>query len=345
MAIPATNFKINSLISGIFTIVLVVFSFQSIAEDNNQSDKSAQKTIEKEIFATINDEVITYGDFVRIFRFAVRNKFYHGTVPKEKLMKFQKEVGHDIVEQILIHEQALKTGLNPDSKQIIEGLEKYNKKYDEDPGWQDEKDQLVPLMISQMERRDLIQQLEEKVRDIELPKNDEDVEAYYLKHPDKFTEPKRIWVSVILLSVPAFAEKEMWKNAEQAASQMIEKINTGESFAENAKKYSAHPSTSNGGDLGYLHEGVLEEEAQLAVDKLKIGEISRPVRILQGISFFKLNGIEKEKLRNFTDVKDRARKLLHREQKDNTWKNYLEELYQSANIKVNEELYKVMFDE
>jgi parvulin-like peptidyl-prolyl isomerase len=345
MAIPATNFKIHSLIPAIFAIVLVVFSFQGFAEDNNQPDKSAQQAIGQEIFATINDEVITYGDFIRIFRSAVRNKFYHGTVPKEELMKFQKKVGHDIVEQILIHEQALKVGLKPNSEQIMEGLEQYNKRYDEDPGWQDKKDKLIPLMISQMERRDLIQQLEEKVRDIAPPEKNKDVEAYYLKHSEKFTEPKRIWVSVILLSVAPSAGSEMWKNAEQAARQMIEKINKGESFAENAKKYSAHPSASNGGDLGYLHEGVLEDKSQLAVDKLKIGEVSQPVVVLQGVSFFKLNGIEEEKLRNFADVKGRARKLLHREQKDNAWKNYLEGLYQSANVEVNEEFYKVMFDE
>lgn len=341
MTIQETKFKINSLITGILTIVLVVFSFQVFAENNNQSAKS----IKNEIFATINDQVITYGDFVRIFRFAVRNKFYHGVVPKEVLMEFQKKVGRDIVEQILIHEQALKKGLSPNRKQITEGLEEYSKKYEDDPGWQEKKNQIVPLMISQMERRDLIQQLEEKIRDIGLPKNDKGVEAYYLKHPDKFTEPKRIWISVILLSVPPYAGREMWNNAEKAASKMIEKINKGESFSENAKKYSSHPSANNGGDLGYLHEGVLEDKAQLAVDKLKIGEISQPVEVLQGISFFKLNGIEEEQLRSFVNVKERARKLLHRELKDNTWKIYLEELYRSASVKVNEDLYKVMFDE
>lgn len=106
-----------------------------------------------------------------------------------------------------------------------------------------------------------------------------------------------------------------------------------------ARQFSAHPSAVNGGDLGYLHQDMLEGGAQQAVDKLKVNELTPPVRVLEGFTIFKLNGIREARLNDFDAVKDRARGLLYRELQDEAWNEYLKKLTEAADIFINEKLY------
>jgi parvulin-like peptidyl-prolyl isomerase len=296
------------------------------------------------VFARINDRTILYDEFMDIFRNAVRYKYYHGEVPKDELSKFQKQVGEDIVEQVLIHQQAVKQGLEPDRNKILAGLAEYDNKYRDNPQWQEQKDRSLPRLLEMLERQDLIEQVQSRIRDIEQP-GAQAVQAYYKQHPEKFTEPGRVWVSVILLSVPPSSSNQTWLDAEKAANQLIQRMREGENFADLARSYSSHPSAVNGGDLGYLHQGMLEGDANTAVDSLKINEISAPVRVLEGITIFRLNGIQPEKSRPFSEVKQRATRLAYREAQDKAWKEYTRSLVQAADIYVNENLHATVDEE
>ncbi|MDD5249626.1 MAG: peptidylprolyl isomerase [Rhodocyclaceae bacterium] len=57
-----------------------------------------------------------------------------------------------------------------------------------------------------------------------------------------------------------------------------ERLEHGASFAELARLYSNDLSAAKGGDLGWLYQGDTVPEFERAMDALKIGEISQPVR-------------------------------------------------------------------
>ncbi|HEX8963586.1 MAG TPA: peptidylprolyl isomerase [Rhodocyclaceae bacterium] len=57
-----------------------------------------------------------------------------------------------------------------------------------------------------------------------------------------------------------------------------ERLEHGASFAELARLYSNDLSASKGGDLGWLYPGDTVPEFERAMDALKVGEISQPVR-------------------------------------------------------------------
>jgi peptidyl-prolyl cis-trans isomerase SurA len=57
-----------------------------------------------------------------------------------------------------------------------------------------------------------------------------------------------------------------------------ERIEHGASFAELARLYSNDLSAGKGGDLGWLYQGDTVPDFERAMDALKIGEISQPVR-------------------------------------------------------------------
>lgn len=310
-------------------LVFITLSYPLLAAEPKQ---------ENPVFARINDRVISYREFLAIFQNAVRNKYYHGEVPRDELVAFQRKVGKDIVEQILLQQEAKRLGLEPDIEKLKQGLAEYDKKYALSPGWKPRSKESEALMLDRLSQKDLLDQLENKIKTVPQP-DEEAVREFYRKHPEKFTEPRRLRVSVILLAVPPSSPTQTWLDAKATAEQFIFRIKNGEDFAQLARQFSAHPSAVNGGDLGYLHQDMLEGGAQQAVDKLKVNELTPPVRVLEGFTIFKLNGIQEARLNDFDAVKERARGLLYRELQDEAWNEYLKKLTEAADIFINEKLY------
>lgn len=319
------------ILSALFLSLILL---SSVSEKALGADSSSKK----QIFARINQRTIFYDEFARIFHAAVRYKYYHGKVPQKELVNFQRQVGKDIVEQVLLYQQALKLGLVPDNEKIQAGLAEYDKKYSGEREWQRQKEKNLSLLLDRLERQDLVEQMQLKIKTIARPDLDS-VKEFYKQHPEKFTEPKRVWLSVILLAVPPSSSEKVWIDAKKAAGQFIQKINQGEDFAAIARQYSAHPSAVDGGDLGYLHQGMLEGDAKQVVESIKKGKLSQPVRLLEGIAVFRVNGAQTEKLKVFNEVKNRATGLLYRELQNEAWDKYLKKLNQSADVYINVKLY------
>jgi parvulin-like peptidyl-prolyl isomerase len=194
---------------------------------------------------------------------------------------------------------------------------------------------VLDKLVAKMERQDLIEKLEASVRDIPLP-DASAVRQFYLDNPEKFTEPERRRVSVILFKVPPYAAEDEWLEAEAELASLKQRVESGEDFAALAKKYSGHASAASGGDLGFLHQGVLEPVVQQKVEALELDQLTDPIRVLEGITLFQLNGIQSAELKAFSEVKERAADLLYRELQDSAWESYLNSLRSSAKVHVYE---------
>ncbi len=291
-----------------------------------------------EIAIRIDDLTIDANEFEGIFAAAVRHKYYHGRVPAEELKQFRQKVAQDIVVQVVVHRDAERKGLQPGRATIAREIEEYDAKYSNSLKWQVQREQVIPQLALRMERRNLLEKMEAKIKRLPKPSS-EQVRAYYRAKPNKFTEPGRFRGAVILLPVPPSAGEEAWFATEDRALQLRFRIHNGEEFAALAKQYSGHPSAVNGGDLGYLHQGILEPRVQQKVDALEIGGITDPIRVLEGIVLFRLNGVQPSRLKPFAEVQQRAAGLLYREMQDHAWENYIGKLKTVADIYVNENLY------
>jgi len=294
---------------------------------------------QSDVFARIDDLTITANEFERIFYDAVRHKYYHGRVPEEELLKFKQKVAEDIVTQVIVHRDAQNRGLQPDHEKIARGIDDYNAKYANSPEWQNRREQVIPLLTKKLERQNLLEKMKAKIKDIAQPQADE-VAEYYQQQAQKFTEPERIWSSVILIAVAPSADQETWTAAFELGQQLRFRAENGEDFAVLAKQYSGHASADNGGDLGYLHQGMLvDPNVQEKVAALAIGEIGDPIGVLEGVILFRKNGVQPQKLKPFDEARQRAAELLYRDLQDKAWESYVHALKASASIYVNENLY------
>lgn len=74
------------------------------------------------------------------------------------------------------------------------------------------------------------------------------------------------------------------------AQEIYEDLNTGDNFQKLAQQYSNCPSKKRGGNLGNFSKGDMVPEFWTASTKLKIGEISHPVKTQFGYHIIKRTG-------------------------------------------------------
>ncbi|QIW17825.1 peptidylprolyl isomerase PrsA [Bacillus thuringiensis] len=124
---------------------------------------------------------------------------------------------------------------------------------------------------------------------------------------------------------------------ENEAKEIKKKLDAGASFEELAKQESQDLlSKDKGGDLGYFNSGRMATEFETAAYKLKVGQISNPVKSPNGYHIIKLT--DKKDLQPYDEVKDSIRKNLEAERiADPTFSHKLiQKELKKANIKIND---------
>lgn len=308
----------------------VMFNSDAFAAENVQAGGAVDAAAE---FAKVGDVVITYREFNALFAAMNRGEFYHGKPPEARVATLQRETADKIINNILLVTEAKRRKIKPEN--VSEAVKQFDKKNASNPNWPKVRDQAIAAFTKQAQEASLLSLIEKQVRKIHTP-SEKQVRAYYAAHPEKFTEPEQLRVALILLKVEP-GEVQAWGPAAKQAEEWIKELRAGADFAEYAKKYSDDRSSAEqGGDMGYLHGGMLAGSAAEAVSKLKIGEISDPAQLLEGVGIFKLIDRKEAKLNSFAVVKGRATELLTNEESDRAWKELIAKLRKQTTITVDE---------
>lgn len=290
------------------------------------------------VFATVGKSIITQQEYDMAFATAARSRFYHGKPPDAAIALLQREVGDKLVANILLLREAQRRGLKPDETLVNQQLAQFEQRYRDNEQWKQARTQELPRITRQLQEGNLLRQLEKLVRDVPAP-SEKQLQEFYTAHPEKFTEPERQRVAIILLKVDPSSPTEVWQQALKSGEDLTARLRGGADFAELAREHSGDSSAEQGGDMGYLHSGMLADAAQEHINKLKPGDISDPIALMEGVAIFRLTERTPPKLNSFEDVKERARNLWFTEQSDTAWKNLIAQLRKKASVHVNESRY------
>jgi len=291
--------------------------------------------------ARVGKITISAREYEQAANTAARQKFYHGKPPEEEINALMKDVAERMIDRILLVDATRRLNIPADDDAVARTIAGYEARYKDSPRWQQNRHTMIPAVKARLEEDSRIKALEARARDIPEA-DDADVHAYYTQHPDKFTEPEKLRLAMILLSVPPSAPAESWQAADAEAERLHARLVEGENFAEQARLVSADASAPEGGDLGYLHRGMIPEGLQDTIDTMPAGALSEPTRVLQGVAIFKLLERKAAIHHAFDRVAERARELLMRERKDAAWARYLAELRKDANIELNTRRYPAL---
>jgi parvulin-like peptidyl-prolyl isomerase len=314
--------------------IFVLFGNNAMAAADAGADTISPDSSTPPVFAHVGKDTITQRQYDAAYAAASRNRFYHGKPPVAEVAALQREIAEKLINDVLLLSEAKRLKLKPDDEEVKQKVEKYEQHNSGNAQWQKIRDRALPVLTKQYQEESMRNQLENRARKVPPP-NEKQLRAYYNAHPEKFTEPKQLRVSVILLSVDPGLP--VWDATRKTAEDLVKQLREGADFAEMARLHSGDAeSASQGGDMGYQHAGMMSEMSEQVVDKLKPGEISDPVNLMEGIAIFKLTDRKDPVLKSFDEVKQRARELYLTDEGERAWKSLIVQLRKKTSVTVDE---------
>jgi peptidyl-prolyl cis-trans isomerase C len=188
-----------------------------------------------------------------------------------------------------------------------------------------DKDKDLQRKIEEFKKITIINKLLEKEMETAGKVEDKDVKEFYEKNKEDFRVNLQVRLSHIVVKT------------EDDANKAIDRLQKGEDFAKVASEISIDKaSAKSGGDIGTFKKGDLAPELEEIAMKLKKGEISRPVKLKDGIHIIKLTDA-KGPIVEFDKVKGFIAQKLAADKQRTAFDKFIESLKKSYKIDVNKD--------
>jgi peptidyl-prolyl cis-trans isomerase SurA len=139
----------------------------------------------------------------------------------------------------------------------------------------------------------------------------DEVKAYYDSHKSEFGVGKESFrVAQILVALPPNPTPAQVAAAQAKADSIRKQLADGADFGKLARQYSDDDSKSQGGELGDFSRGDMIDAIQNAIDQMKVGDISEPIRSEHGFHIIKLEAHEQVGTKPFSEVAGDIREKL-----------------------------------
>lgn len=122
--------------------------------------------------------------------------------------------------------------------------------------------------------------------DILIKISEEEIKEYYNSHKEDFQDDEKCRLKYAIFSIRTTEQDT--QRIFQEAQTLIERIKSGEDFAEIAKQYSQDPTAEDGGDLGYFSKGDMVDFIEKAAFSAKKDEVVGPVETDYGYHIIKI---------------------------------------------------------
>ena len=310
------------------------------AADVAPSKAIASKTKEPiNYLAKVGPDTILLEEYYEQLQKGIQEKFFHGKIPEKELKQFQRDLAQQMINKALYLQEAKRRGILPNKEEVTKKIKNLERKNKNNTYWQEHKDQMIKIARKGYEADSMISQLEASIRSAIEPAPPQ-VQNYYKTNENKFTAPERVKVHLIMLKVNPSASSKEWDDTAKLAADLAKKIRQGEKFEELARIHSADDTAASGGDMGYIHKGMMGNNAAMILDKMKVGEVSEPVYLLEGIAIFRLDDREQARVNELPRVEGSAKELLRKEMAEKAWKDFTENLRKQTKIVLNDAVTK-----
>lgn len=273
--------------------------------------------------ATVGDETITGREYVEYLGGYLRSKLYHGGSP-ERVRELAEEALDTLIEKELLTQAAEERGIPADQEAVAARIAQLREQYGASENWPAIEPRL-PEIEQKLLAQSRIKALREKVSEVSPP-DEADLRAFHAARPELFTQPSAWDLDLILLKVAPSATALEWVEARQRAEELGAELKEGAAFEDLARENSTHGSAEAGGALGRVHKGQLPAEAEAAIAELEPGEVTAPLRLLEGYALFRLNERFEARLQPFEVVRDRVEALYLRERSAERLAAFIEDL-------------------
>lgn len=246
--------------------------------------------------------------------------------------QFKQRILEKLISDTLMMQGAEELGIKPSDKEIEDRYAQLKKQFATEAQFNDalQKAKLTPDRLKESIKQQIVQQKVMAKVSKSTKVTDKKIAEFYKQNKAQFVQPEKYHVVQILVA----------KKDKALAQKIYKQLQGGADFAKLAKKYSIDPqSKQNGGDIGYVAANEVVPEFGAAVQKLKMGELSKPVQSTFGWHIIKLIGTRKAGQQKLSSVKDQIRMTIEQMGQRDSFQKWLDGLRKKAEI-VDNKLYK-----
>ena len=335
------SFGAKPLTGAFFLGCLWLFGIVASATMVPQPALAEKPVVVDRIVAVVNDEIITLYDLNQKFEpYANNIKALRYSAEKERkmLFKLRSDLLRNLVESKLADQEIEKNKLFVTEAEIDNTIErvKANRSFTDEDIRAGLAEQGLTMEDYRKELKD--QLLRGRLVNIEVKSKivvtDENVQAYYDSHHEKYRGEKKIHLWNIYIPIPEYAGDSEKRSAFQKMESILSKLNRGVPFEKMAKDDFTASIAAKGGDLGMFLIKELSSQLQSVVEKMKAGEFTS---ILETNSVYQILYVEKiieTPSKSFEEVRKAIEDILYKELVDTKYQEWLEDLRKRSHIKV-----------
>lgn len=249
--------------------------------------------------------------------------------PEQRQRQLYEWSRENVIERVLINQQAKKFGEDVSAKQVQTAFENFGKQYNrqnQNSGTLNEKEQekLKKGLENQIRVENFLNELCKDVPDT----SQEEIKQYYKDNLNKFTTPERVRVSHIVKHIN-------WQSDEQTAYNIIrqaqKELEKGAAFESVVGKYSDCPD--NGGDMGYIVAGQMVQEFEHPVFNLGVNQVSGIFQTRFGFHIAKVYDRQGPVTEELDKVKNDIAEQLKDKERRKVVEEYLDKIKAKAKIR------------
>ncbi|MFQ5618234.1 MAG: peptidylprolyl isomerase [Rhodospirillales bacterium] len=303
------------------------------AADGSPVLAQAKGELPDDTFAVIDGETVLRSEFEAYFARYARSKLYHGG-SAARLAKLRADATEQFVQDRLLLREAVRRGIEGDPEDVDKRIEKLEARYEGSENWAEVRKKLPHVRQALLDGTKIAALLAEVDR-VADP-DETELRRFYDENIELFTTPRQNRLALILLGVPPWGAAAEWQAANAKAAELFTRLEQGADFAALARAHSTDETAKNGGDLGQVHDGELSGPVQDAVDKIEPGDVTPPIRVLEGFVIFKLVDRSPPDLSPLEHVRKRALALYKRRLSKEQRERFLAALRERAVVTVGE---------
>jgi peptidyl-prolyl cis-trans isomerase SurA len=354
----------------IAAVLLVVTAAQPLAQvpaqTPEQTPAQSHGMILEQVLFKVNGEIFTKTDLEARQITALRDQNRQINNPadlqndaslKAMLLQVTPTLLVDAVDELLMLQRGRELGLTPTTAQVKDAADRIKAQNNITTDEQLRKALVESGMTYEEFEKNLATQyvivrLQQQEIMPRVQLTDEEAKEYYRTHTKEFEKPATITIRDIFLSVPTVTQGgQVGTNAatDDEIARKIADIRAramrGEAFTALVAEVSESPSKANGGLIGPINVSELAPQVRELVDKMKVGDISDPIRTPNGYQLIKLDSRVDAAPEPFEAVRDDIAERVGQSRMNDEQKKYIDRLRAQAIIEWKNDDLKKMYEE
>ena len=156
------------------------------------------------------------------------------------------------------------------------------------------------------------------------PPDYKEMKARFESNPNHYKAPEEIKF------------RQIFCRTKKKAKELYGKIRSGESLASLARKYSEGPEAVDGGEVGWVAKGILDEPLDKMLFQMAPGDISPVTKGASGYHIFEVIDRRPGGFRAFSEIIDGIERDLYQTRRMSFVKKWLQNLRSDIRVKINQ---------